>query len=211
MPWSVTNLAAVLVWLTASLMVIVKTPNSSRTLYRWQALGEFGLGLGLFLQLKADAVMAVAGLVLIIKWWLIPKLMARSPALHADAYGHTAVWGVSALAGIVLGLTIVGVWATTRLDAPSFLATGLLLAAWFIAWIQLVGRFEIWNAAWALLSLDTVSSSIVLGWGHPLPLIIDLSTLAITISLALLLAWLSGRIVQLRGTSDLRHLKELIG
>ncbi|AEJ41898.1 hypothetical protein TPY_3746 [Sulfobacillus acidophilus TPY] len=204
--------SASLIWVMTGSLFIVKTPTTMPNLYRLQAVGEM-LAVGALYVATRDPWLVLSLAILIgVKWFVVPGILTRSSAFARTTYGLSAPWGVSSLLIGDLVLTGLGIAVAHRLFSTDPFTLGVLLASWFIALWHTVARYETWSLSWALLSLDTVSSALILVLaGRPLPPLIDVLMLTITTALAGLLALLSARIFNVKASTDVRDIKELIG
>jgi len=204
--------SASLVWLMTGGLLIVKTPTTMPNLYRLQAVGEM-LAVGALYATTRDPWLVLSLALLIgVKWFVIPRMFTHSSAFTRATYGLSAPWGVSSLLVGDFVLTGLGIALAHRLQGPDPFSLGVLLASWFMALWHTVSRYETWSLSWALLSLDTVSSTLILVLvGRSIPPFVDVLTLAITTALAGLLAQLSARIFNTKASTDVRDMKELIG
>ena len=203
--------AASIIWLMTAALVLVRTNRSACTLYRVQALGEATLA-GILAQASGDASLWFAVVaVLVLKVIVVPAILQHAhPSLGKD-YGSRSPLGMTTLAFAMAGLTIAGILIGPWIETRQPLVTGILFGSWLIALMQTSARYETWSLAWALLSLDTLSGSLALVVGNPLPELADLSIVGASIALALMLALLIARIAEMKKTTDVRNLKELTG
>lgn len=203
------RLAAAAIWLMSCAMVLVKTPGSNRTLYRLQALGEATLIIALA-QISHDRVLWIsAAAVLVVKIGVVPRLMA--PSIPPSSYGARSPLGAASILAAIGALTVGGILIGRLAQPPHPFAVALLTAAWLTALLHSVSRYETWSLGWALLSLDTASSALAVSISGALPTSIDLLITAVTIGLAILLSLFTKRIMQLKNTTDIRALEELVG
>lgn len=200
-----------LIWLATQGLALVKSAHSARVLYRIQAFGEAILAAGLAISRRDDWLWLSVATIVVLKVGIIPRILRGSLGSADKAYGAQGPLGIASLILIFLALTVGGLFFGRVPGLPYASVIGLLFAAWFIAFIHLSSRYEIWNLIWALLSLDTVSDSAALVFGTSWPETTLLAIDLISLALALTLALLGYRIARTKDTSDVRDLKELIG
>lgn len=203
------RIAASLVWLMAGALLLVKTNRSAGILYRWQALGEAALAIILSLKTQDNWLWITVAAIIIVKVAVVPEILNFRQTLLRDDYGARGPVGVTSLVLVIAALTIAGIAIGAFPGLIHPVTMGVLFGAWLIALVHGSTRYETWSMAWGLLSLDTVSSSLVLALGSTLPPVADLLITMTAVALAVLLALFSRRIAHLKQTTDVRALKEL--
>lgn len=203
------RLAASLVWVGTLGLMVVRSPYAASRWYQLQAFGEGGLVAVASWQLKAPELWAVAGVIFVVKMVLVPWFLRRTSPHGRFVYSGLQSIGHAAVFGLAMLLTAGAVWFGVRISPASGAIAGTLLAAWVLSLLHLSLRYETWNLAWALLSVDTSSSALasLLAPQQSIPLAIGITL--VSLALAVLLAWLVLAVARINSVSDVRRLHEL--
>lgn len=208
-PWA--EMCAGLIWLATAGMMIVKTPRATATLYRTQALGDAGLGATIALTANRPLVWVAVGLTVLFRIVAIPAIIHRGLPSTNSLYGAQAPVGMGALMFYAVPFTAGGLlvarWGVVAVPATA----GIVFAAMFVSFVHLSARYEVWSILWALMSLDTIVDAGVLVFAQSLPALTDLGLFAMSLALALVLAFVAHRILAVKESLDVRQLEELIG
>ncbi len=201
---------ASLVWACAMGFFLVKNPRSARIVYRVQSLAEAALIGGFAVFSNQPALWLSVLLVVVVKAGAIPELIRRLTRGLEAAYGSQSRFGLASL--LIMGLILTGLSLEVfRSGFPHPVLTGVLFGGWLLAFAQITVRFEVWSQTWAILSLETLTSSLMLVILNTLPLLADAGINLAALLAAALLAVLSARVAGTFGTTDARLLRELKG
>ncbi len=204
------RLAGSLIWVMAVAILLVKTHQSARLLYRLQALGEAGLLSVIALDheplLWIDVIM-----VLLIKEIAIPKILGPQKGMIARDYGAKGTVGMTFLLFVAAAFTLGGLALGQVPGLLHPLVAGVLLGAWFVSFMHLSSRYETWSMSWALLSLDTISGALAVAVAGPIPEFAGVGIDVGALVVAVLLALLTRTIASTLHTTDVRDVEELIG
>lgn len=206
----ITELAASLMWLATVGMMIVKTPHSMVTFYRIQALANAAIAAIMAWQ-GQPLLWAAVGLAVAVRIILIPEIVGKSLRLPTSPYSAKSALGVGAMVILAFFLTAGGMLVAQTLGVSDPISAGLLFAASFVAFIHLSARYEVWSMLWALLSLDTIIDVGVLLFAKALPESSEFGLYAMSLALAIVLAFVAQRIQHIKQSQDVRDLEELIG
>lgn len=199
-----------LIWVSAILMILVKTHQSARAVYRVQALGEAGLMAALAF-LGPSLLWFDVALIVVVKVLLVPRIMqGPSPAVSHD-YGSRGPVGLTTVLLVSVLFTVGGVWLGQTAGMHHPLVLGLLFGAWFVSFFHLSARYETWSLGWALLSLDTVSGGLAVAAAGPVPETLEIGINLAAVATAVLLALLARKISSTMHTVDVRDVEELTG
>lgn len=200
-----------LIWLATVGMMIVKTPRTVAAFYRAQALGVAGIGATVALGQNLPILWVTVGLTVLIRIFAIPAIVNRGIKTPNDPYSAKSPLGMGALIVYALILTAAGMLAAHigRIALPA--TAGLVIAAMFVSFVHLSARYEVWSMLWALMSLDTVIDAGILIFAKSLPELTDLGLFAMSLALALVLAFVAHRIHNVPKALDVRELEELTG
>jgi hydrogenase-4 membrane subunit HyfE len=202
--------AAALLWLATVGMMIVKTPRSVTTFYRLQALADAVIAAAIAVQGHQPLLWIAVGLAVIVRVGLIPEIVRRGLTTGGKAHSAKTPVGLGGLMMYALGLSAGGI-LLGRMGVPDPTVTGLVFASMFVSFMHLSARYEVWSMLWALLSLDTIVDVGVVIFGRSIPATVDVALYAVSLGLALVLAFVARRIQDVHSTLDVRDLEELIG
>jgi hydrogenase-4 component E len=200
-----------LIWLATVGMMIVKTPRSVATLYRTQALGVAGLGATIALSENVPILWVTVGLTVLVRIFVVPAIINRGIKTLSAPYSAKSPIGVGSLIVYAVVLTAAGMLSAQIGAVRLPVAAGLIIASMFVSFIHLSARYEVWSMLWALMSLDAIISAGVLVFANSLPELTDLGLFAMSLSLALVLAFVAHRIHGVKASLDVRELEELVG
>ncbi len=203
-------LATALLWLTTVAMMIVKTPRSMTVLYRIQAVAEAGVVAQLALVGHHPWLWSVAVLIVVLKLIIIPAVVTRWLAPLNSVYGAQGPVGMTALLMLALVLSGGGI-VIGQLGLPNPLPIGLVFAAMMVTFVQLSGRYEVWNLLWGILSLETVMDVGALTLGTGIPVVGEVGIGVTGLALALALSYVAAQVRRIKHSLDVRDLEELIG
>lgn len=199
-----------LIWVSAILLILVKTHQSARAVYRVQAIGEAGLMAALAFGGLSLLWFDVA-LIVVVKVLVVPRIMQGPSQAVSHDYGSRGPVGLTAVLLVSLLFTVGGVWVGQMAGMHHPLVLGLLLGAWFVSFFHLSSRYETWSLGWALLSLDTVTGGLVVAAAGPVPESLEIGMNVAAIATAVLLALLARKISSTMHTVDVRDVEELTG
>ncbi len=199
-----------LIWVCTIVIILVKTHQSARAIYRIQAIGEAGI----------MAALAFGGLPLL--WWdvalilavkvvMVPKIMKGPSRAVSHDYGSKGPVGLTTVLLMSVLFTAGGVAVGQMAGMHHSLILGLLLGGWFVSFLHLSSRYETWSLGWALLSLDTVSGALVVAAAGPIPESLEIGINLAALATAVLLALLARKISSSLHTVDVRDVEELTG
>ncbi len=205
------RMAVFLVWITAVLMALVKTDRSVNVLFRFQAVGELAVAAVLALTVPYAWLWLTVVAVALIKVVIIPKILFSHDALVQQDYGVRSPFGMSGLLLVFLAVTVFALAFTRAVGIGDPVLAGTVLAALLVSLVHLSARYEVWSISRALLSLETICATgvLVVGWTlkEPADLAIDL----VALFLAFTISWVASTLMRLKGSVDVRDMKELIG
>lgn len=204
------QLSVGVLWMTTVGMMIVKTHRSTMTLYRIQALMEALLAALMAVTVHLSALWISVLMVIVIKIIVIPTLVTRTFHNAGKEYSAKSPLGMGSLLMLALLLSVGGL-LLGRLGMPHPTVVGLVLGALFVSFLHVSSRYELWSVLWAVLSLDTVVGAGALIFGTGLPETADVGINLASLTLALVLAYVGGRIERIKNSLDVRELEELIG
>lgn len=199
------------VWVGAVAFLLAKNTRTSRIIYRVQSLGEAGLMGSYAWGAHSVGLWTSAGLIVVVKAGIIPHQVARRTIRMEQQYGSQSFVGLASMLVLAFVLTSGTLYVAAASHMPHVLKMGLLLAGVLVVFMQLVGRYELWSQLWALLSLETLATSLVLVILNALPLVVDAGLDVAAWLLATVLAILVARAQHLFGTDDSRALTGLRG
>lgn len=197
-------LATALLWLTTVAMMIVKTPRSMMVLYRIQALAEAGAAAEAAIFGHRLMLWSVVALILVLKLFIIPGVVARWLAPLDNLYGAAGPVGSTALLMLALAFSGGGILI-------GHLPIGLVFAAMMVTFVQISGRYEVWSLLWGILSLETVIDVGALTLGGGIPAVGEVGIGVTGLALALVLAYVAAQVRRIKHSLDVRDLEELIG
>ncbi|MCY0897584.1 MAG: hypothetical protein OWU33_01395 [Firmicutes bacterium] len=207
---SLSHLAAAIIWLAAIGMMIVKSPRSTTTLYRLQALGEAALvALSAWTQTR-PLLWASVALIIVVKVVVVPWSIHRGFRGNTPGYSAKSPVGTTTLL-MLAALFSAGGYLLAELGLPHPTASGILLAALLVALLHTTSRYEVWSMLWGLLSLDTVVGASIGLVSPALPATDVMAVTLVTLALALVLALLARWIRAIKPSLDVRQLEELTG
>lgn len=199
-----------LIWACAILIILVKTHQSARAVYRLQAIGEAGIMASLAIGGLPVLWLDVA-LILAVKVVVIPKIMKGPTWAVTNDYGARGPVGLTTVLLVSVLCTVGGVAVGQLAGMHHPLILGLLLGGWFISFFHLSSRYETWSLGWGLLSLDTVSGALVVAAAGPVPEPLEIGINLGALATAVLLALLARKISNSMHTVDVRDIEELTG
>ncbi|MCL6562670.1 MAG: hypothetical protein K6U87_06655 [Firmicutes bacterium] len=203
------RVAASLVWLGALGLIAVKSAPAASRWYQLQALGEAGLVAVATWDLKAPALGAVVAVIVVVKIWFIPWILRRlSPRGHS-AYTGLQSLGPAATFGLATLLTGGSLWVGLQVVPGLEVVAGIVVAAWLLALLHLSLRYETWNLAWALLSVDTTSSALASLLAPQQSISLAIGVTLVGLALAVLLVWLVSAVARVHSVFDVRRLNDL--
>lgn len=203
------RVAASWIWLGALGLITVKSASAASRWYQFQALGEAGLVAVAMEEFQAPALGAVVAVIVVAKIWLIPWILRRlSPGGHF-VFTSLQSLGSAALFALATLLTAGAIWVGMRIIPGSGAIVGILVAAWLLALLHLSLRYETWNLAWALLSVDTSSSALASFLAPEQSIALAIGITLVGLAVAVLLAWLVSAVAHVNAVTDVRRLQEL--
>lgn len=203
-----TELAAGLLWLATIAMMIVKAPHSVMMFYRVQAFADALLTALVAVRDHLPVLWVFVGLAVAVRIIVIPEIVSRGLSTPRD-YSAKAPLGMGALVLYALLLTAGGM-LVGRIG-PDPILLGLIFGAMFVSFVHLSARYEVWSMLWALLSLDTVVDAGLSIFARTMPEETALGIYAMSLSLAIVLAFVAQRVQHLKKSLDVRELEELTG
>lgn len=203
--------SASLLWVTAVAQLLTKNPRSSRIVYRVQALAEAALVSGFAILYHQSLLWMSVGLILAVKVVAVPWTFRRLTGIIEDAYGSRARVGMAVQLFIAFLMTAATVgYASPGLFGHAPLGA-VLLSGWLVSFMHLVARYDMWSLMWALLSLETLSTSIVLVVLQTFPPGLDIAVNLAAWATATLGGYLVRRVALTYPAADVRYLRGLKG
>ncbi len=206
------GLAAGALLLSGVLLVWRRSLAASVRLLSLQGVALAGLVLALGLHHRAPELVAVAGLVLLLKAGVLPVLVARSvpdDALREESPRLNPTAALLAAVGLSLVAYLVSRPITSGASDPAVLAVPVGLALLLLGFLLLVGRRHAIAQLVGFLVLDNGIAAVAFMTVGGLPLVVELGASLDVLLVVLILQVFTARMRVKFGAVDLDELREL--